>query len=154
MWIFLGFTTSLEFSLTVGSQNQGGKKNTKTILSALHQLILKLNLGILNWHQQVRTWFSQFNISSWMVKKHQISLAPHYVEIVIYHDIPTRPVCILLICSYFVCNFHYIFWFPAGDMKTWDIFLFFILFLLSYFDHSKCSLLEWVDGVKLYTDSS
>lgn len=81
------------------------KKNTKTILSALHQLILKLNLGILNWHQQVRTWFSPFNISSWIVKKHQISLAPHYVEIVIYHDIPTRPVCILLICSYFVCNF-------------------------------------------------
>lgn len=30
----------------------------------------------------------------------------------------------------------------------------FILFLLSGFDHSKCSLLERVDGVKLYTDSS
>lgn len=30
----------------------------------------------------------------------------------------------------------------------------FLLFLLSGFDRSKCSLLERVDGVKLHTDSS
>ena len=124
-------------------------KKKKTITSALHQLVLKLNPGALNWHQQMRAWFSQFNISSLIFKSIRfLWLLIIWNSNTPWH--PTRPVCIFFVFS----NFYYIFWFPAGDMKMWDIFLPFILFLLSGFDRSKCSLLERVDGVKLYTDPS
>lgn len=54
----------------------------------------------------------------------------------------------------FLCNFCYVFWRPAGDMKMWEIFYFHTIsffFFSSFYIHSKCSLLEWVYGVKLDT---
>lgn len=48
---------------------------------------------------KIRTWFPLLRICDSFklvvqFKKNLISLAPHYVEIAIYHDTPTRSVCI------------------------------------------------------------
>lgn len=132
-------------------------KNQHTVISALHQLVLKRNLGVFKLASADAhlilldlTWVveclkaSDFFGSSFCEKESSAVTS-----------LQDQSASFQVLVFSVVCNFlNYIFWFPAGDRKTWDIFLPFVLFLLSGFGLPKYSLLERVDGSKLFTDSS
>lgn len=125
-------------------------------------------LPLHSWVAEIRTCFpslricDSFKLVLQFKKKTTtlISLAPHYVEIAIYHDTPTRSVCIFFFSFYLV--FFLIFCaifitFSDFQQEIWKCERYFLLsyyfffFFSSFYIHSKCSLLEWVYGVKLDT---